>query len=288
MLKARILSALVLVGIVFIVLFVFPPLLFACTVALLVTLAVWEWTQFAKIKQPLVRLIITTIAAAFLYLFLYANSDYISGGNILNNVSELLIVSSLVWWIIAFCLVLSYPKSTAVWGNSSIAQLLFAFFTLVPFFLSLMALRFYHYNSNPYQGIVLLLYVFLLVWAADTGAYFAGRKFGKHKLAPKVSPGKTWQGAIGGVLLSAVVACIFLSIAPFYQQSNLSFFQLIALSVLTVFVSILGDLSESMFKRHCGIKDSSQLIPGHGGIMDRIDSLTAALPVFSAFFFVLN
>ncbi|OBW92862.1 CDP-archaeol synthase [Gallibacterium salpingitidis] len=288
MLKARILSALVLVSLVFIVLFVFPPLLFASTCALLIVLAVWEWTQFAKIKQPILRWIITSIAAAFLYLFIYANSDFIASGKILNNLSELLIVSSLLWWLIALVLVLTYPKSTAFWGNSTIAQLLFAFFTLVPFFLSLLALRFYQYNSSSYQGITLLLYVFLLVWAADTGAYFAGRKFGKHKLAETVSPKKTWEGVIGGIILTVVVAAIFLTITPLYEASNLSFMELVAVSVLTVIVSILGDLTESMFKRHCGIKDSSQLIPGHGGILDRVDSLTAALPVFSAFFFILT
>ncbi|MFC0309152.1 CDP-archaeol synthase [Gallibacterium trehalosifermentans] len=287
MLKARILSALVLVSLVFIVLFVFPPLLFACTCALLVVLAVWEWTQFAKVKQPIMRGIITSIAAALLYLFIYASSDFIASGKILNDVSELLIVSSLVWWSIAFILVITYPKSTTFWGTSAIAQLLFAFFTLTPFFLSLLALRFYQYNSSSYQGIILLLYVFLLVWAADTGAYFAGRKFGKHKLAAKVSPGKTWEGVIGGIALTIIVAAIFLTITPLYEATNLSFAGLVVVSVLTVMVSILGDLTESMLKRHCGIKDSSQLIPGHGGILDRVDSLTAALPVFCSFFFVL-
>lgn len=288
MLKARILSALVLISLVFIVLFVFPPLLFASICALLIVLSIWEWTQFAKIKQPLLRGIITSIAAAFLYLFIYANSDFIASGNILNSTTELMILFALIWWVVAFILVMSYPKSTSFWGNSSVAQIFFAFFTLVPFFLSLLALRFYHYNSNPYQGITLLLYVFLLVWAADTGAYFAGRQFGKHKLAEKVSPKKTWEGVIGGIVLTAIVAAIFLMITPLYAESNLSFAELIAVSVLTVIVSILGDLTESMLKRHCGIKDSSQLIPGHGGILDRIDSLTAALPIFSAFFFILG
>ena len=132
---------------------------------------------------------------------------------------------------------------------------------------------------------MLLLYVFILVWAADSGAYFAGRKFGKHKLAPKVSPGKTWQGVIGGLATASVFAFIFLQLSGgslFATDSAASF---VLLSVATVAISVLGDLTESMFKRESGIKDSSNLIPGHGGILDRIDSLTAAVPFFAYFYF---
>jgi phosphatidate cytidylyltransferase len=123
-----------------------------------------------------------------------------------------------------------------------------------------------------------ILYIFLVVWVADIGAYFAGRAFGKAKLAPRVSPGKSWAGVWGGlaaVALLAVVASLLAAATPVQMAL------LIVATLVTGFVSVLGDLLESMLKRFRGIKDSSQLLPGHGGIMDRIDSLTAAIPVFA-------
>jgi phosphatidate cytidylyltransferase len=118
----------------------------------------------------------------------------------------------------------------------------------------------------------------ILVWGADIGAYFSGRAFGKRKLAPQVSPGKSWEGVYGGLLL-----CLLLTLAlGIYQQWAVA--QLLAGlfgTLVVVLISVVGDLNESMFKRNAGVKDSSNLLPGHGGILDRIDSLTAAIPVFA-------
>ena len=150
---------------------------------------------------------------------------------------------------------------------------------------AVLRLRLDGYALDNYHGLFLLLYAFVLVWAADSGAYFAGRAFGKHKLAPKVSPGKTWEGVVGGLCTAAILAFIFMYFfeATLLGQRSVSGFVL--LSVATVAISVLGDLTESMFKRESGIKDSSQLIPGHGGVLDRIDSLTAAVPFFAYFYF---
>ncbi|WP_338036112.1 phosphatidate cytidylyltransferase [Halomonas binhaiensis] len=137
------------------------------------------------------------------------------------------------------------------------------------------------FNVLRDSGGVWLLFVLLLVWCADTGAYFFGRAFGKRKLAPKVSPGKSWEGVLGGMGVTAFLAVIF----SLWQSLDLG--ATIVLVVVTLGVtltSVLGDLLESMLKRHRGLKDSSQLLPGHGGILDRIDSLTAAVPVFALFF----
>ena len=121
---------------------------------------------------------------------------------------------------------------------------------------------------------MLALTALAIVWAADVGAYAAGRMLGRVKLAPKVSPGKTWEGLCGGVALAALVAlaaAILLRLPPV---------SMVALGVVTALVSVVGDLTVSMFKRNVGVKDSGALLPGHGGVMDRIDSLTAAVPVF--------
>jgi phosphatidate cytidylyltransferase len=132
-------------------------------------------------------------------------------------------------------------------------------------------------------GGEMLLYLFSLVWIADIGAYFSGRRFGKRKLAPAISPGKTWEGFFGGQLANLLwIACI-------YQLSSgwgLSLFQFLLISVATSLVSVVGDLFESVLKREAGVKDSGKLLPGHGGVLDRIDSVIAASPVFVAGIFV--
>ena len=116
-----------------------------------------------------------------------------------------------------------------------------------------------------------------LIWGADSGAYFVGRAFGKRKLARFVSPGKSWEGVAGGLVLTQIGVAVFalLSDFTFVQWCVLSF-----IALLTSSVSVLGDLTESLFKRHEQLKDSSHLIPGHGGVMDRVDSLTAAAPIY--------
>ncbi len=172
---------------------------------------------------------------------------------------------------------LFYPASAALWRTSRPLRVLFGILTVIPFFWGMMALRQYHYDTDHFAGAWWLLFVMLLVWGADSGAYMFGRLFGKHKLAPKVSPGKTWEGFFGGLLSSAIIAWLFALLAPLSVAPG----TLIICAVIATLASVLGDLTESMFKREAGIKDSGNLIPGHGGILDRIDSLTAAVPVFA-------
>jgi phosphatidate cytidylyltransferase len=139
------------------------------------------------------------------------------------------------------------------------------------------------YDVDPFYGASLIFYVLGIVWAADIGAFFVGVKFGKHKLRPRVSPGKTIEGLMGGIFASSAIIAFA---ALHYQVDPSRIWLHIVIGALTVGVSALGDLNESMFKRCAGIKDSGTLLPGHGGIMDRIDSLTAAFPVF-AFCYVM-
>lgn len=289
MLKQRILSAIVMIAVTLIALFVLSPLPFTLALATIVVLGMWEWAQFVGFKRPIARAIVALVTLALLIFPIMASTDYIQAARFLTDETIPLLFLGGVWWIIAILLVVSYPKSAAIWSKSISTKFIFGFCTLIPFFISTLALRFYQYNIDTYQGTYLLLYVFLLVWGADSGAFFVGRAMGKHKLAPKVSPGKSWEGAIGGVITSTLIAVIFLNVTPDNVFGRaVGTVPFILLSMITVVISALGDLSESMFKRQAGIKDSSNLIPGHGGILDRIDSLTAALPIFAiGFFFVL-
>ena len=138
------------------------------------------------------------------------------------------------------------------------------------------------WDSSPWW----LMYLFLLVWGADSGAYFVGRKLGKRKLAPHVSPNKSIEGLLGGVFVSAVI--IIVVEAVYLDLTIAQHILFLILSIITVFSSVLGDLLESMIKRRAGIKDSGRILPGHGGVLDRIDSLIAAAPVFAVGMYVLK
>lgn len=128
------------------------------------------------------------------------------------------------------------------------------------------------------QGNWLIVAVMVLVWAADIGAYFSGKALGRRKLAPQVSPGKSWEGLVGGLITSLLIT---LAVGLYRGWSPRELVLALLGAAVVVVISVVGDLTESMFKRSSGIKDSSQLLPGHGGVMDRIDSLTAAVPVFT-------
>lgn len=288
MLKERVLSAIIMIAVAIAALFLLSPLPFTIGLTAIVVIAMWEWAQFVGFKTPISRAVVAFVTICVMLFPIMAATDYIRAARFLTDETIPLLFVGGVWWAVAFALVISYPNSAKVWAKSVSAKFIFGFCTLIPFFIATLALRFYQYNLNPLLGTYLLLYVFLLVWGADSGAYFAGRAFGKHKLAPKVSPGKSWEGAVGGLITSAMIALIFMQFIGKEMFSDLPTVPFVVLSVLTVAVSILGDLSESMFKRQAGIKDSSNLIPGHGGVLDRIDSLTAAVPFFaSGFFFFL-
>ena len=172
---------------------------------------------------------------------------------------------ALLWWAIAFLWILRYP-TTVPPAVAALAGLL----VLIPSWLALVAIL-----RVPEHGPAFALLALCIVFAGDIGAFFAGHRFGRVKLAPQVSPGKTWEGLIGGVLLAALTAAAggaFLGLSPGIMVP-------VGLGVAAL--SVVGDLTESMFKRSVGAKDSGHLIPGHGGVLDRIDSITAAMPLFA-------
>ncbi|CAM3800357.1 phosphatidate cytidylyltransferase [Rouxiella silvae] len=275
MLKYRIITALILIPIVIAALFLLPPVGFAVVNIVVCMLAAWEWGQFSGFASRSQRLWLAILCGLLLTAMMWSLPAY-------QQLDHLALVNgslwfSLAWWIAAFVLVVAYPGSAALWRNSRTLRLIFGLLTIIPFFWGMLSLRLYGYAENHYNGAWWLLYVMLLVWGADSGAYLFGKLFGKHKLAPKVSPGKTWEGLVGGLLTSALISWLFGRYAPLDVVPS----TLLICSIIAALASVLGDLTESMFKREAGIKDSGNLIPGHGGIMDRIDSLTAAVPVFA-------
>ncbi|GKX55331.1 phosphatidate cytidylyltransferase [Leminorella grimontii] len=282
MLKSRIITALILIPLVIAALFMLPPLPFAIVIIAVCMLAAWEWGQFLGFKTAAFRIplaVLCGIGLGALYWPVYASGM----PPLANPVVDAFLLASLGWWALALLMVLSYPSSARFWQKSPLLRLMFGVLTIVPFFFGMIALRQHGLQENAYTGAWWLLYVMVLVWGADSGAYAFGRLFGKHKLAPKVSPGKTLEGLIGGLVTSALIAWLFSLFVPLHISLN----TLLICSVLAVLASVLGDLTESMFKRESGIKDSSQLIPGHGGVLDRIDSLTAAIPVFACLIFLI-
>ncbi|NIH15649.1 phosphatidate cytidylyltransferase [Serratia symbiotica] len=275
MLKYRLITAVILIPLVIAVLFLLPPLIFVLITLVVCMLAAWEWGQLAGFTSRPKRILLAIMCGFVLALMMLSVPAYSRAVDL--SLMDGSLWLSLAWWLTALLLVLFYPQSAEVWRHSRSLRLLFGLLTIVPFFWSMLALRQCGYVENHFAGAWWLLYVMLLVWGVDSGAYIFGKLFGKHKLAPKVSPGKTWEGLIGGLMTSALIAWLFGRYAPL----NIVPVTLLVCSVIAALASVLGDLVESMFKREAGIKDSGRLIPGHGGILDRIDSLTAAVPVFA-------
>ena len=260
MLKQRIITALILLPLVLGAIFYLSSPWFALAIAIPVALGAWEWANIMGIEDSKARMpYVAGIVAGLLVVYLL-------------NIGLVLIVSCL-WWAVAVWLVKSYPNEVERWQSRNTLGVI-GVLVLVPAWWSLVVIQ-----RQP-DGEWWLLYVMLLVWGADTGAYFVGRKFGKNKLAPSVSPGKSREGLWGGLAVTSVIALIVAFSTQASAQVGLIPFLLI--SLVAVMGSVYGDLAESMFKRHRGIKDSSQLLPGHGGILDRIDSITAAVPLFAS------
>jgi len=264
-LKTRIITALILAPIAIGGIFFLPPLGFALFTGVIISVGAWEWANMAGITQPLGRVGFALAMAAILY-------------GMLEVPANVVLWAALLWWTVCFLLIRSYPDGSGQWGGAT-ARAVMGLFVLVPAWVGLNHLRTggFQFGDNA-NNLLLILYVFCIVWVADIGAYFAGRTFGKAKLAPRVSPGKSWAGVWGGLFAVALFALLIGMLA---QASSENIALLILASLITGGISVVGDLMESMLKRFRGIKDSSQLLPGHGGILDRIDSLTAAIPVFA-------
>ena len=259
MLKQRFITGIILAPLVIAGFVLLNALWFAVMVGGIITLAAWEWARLSGIQAQSGR-VAYAVLVALLLVGLYSYQW---------PVQHMLVLAA-CWWVLATLMILRYPQGRGLWSGW-LAQL-YGLVVLLPAWAALVWLR------AQTGGLWLLLAVVVMVWAADIGAYFAGKTFGKHKLLPRVSPGKTLEGLLGGLLLAEVLAVIAMIYLGWSGRSLV--FGLVGTLVVVLF-SVVGDLTESLFKREQGLKDSSNLLPGHGGIMDRIDSLTAAIPLFA-------
>jgi phosphatidate cytidylyltransferase len=254
-LKERVLTAIALVVVLLGVMLGLPPVATVWLITLLVLVGAWEWAGFIRPDSLGVRAGFVTLVAALLY----AGWQFVLGTAWMWYV----MLAATAWWFIALLWIMLAPDRVNA-ATASLAGLL----ALVPCWLALVFLA---TQGVPAAGWV--LFTLALVWAADTGAYFAGRLFGKVPLAPRVSPKKTWEGVLGGLVVGGLVAT---AASLWYGVLHWPF---IFLCVFVAAVSVVGDLTESMLKRTAGLKDSGSLFPGHGGMLDRLDSVTAAAPV---------
>jgi len=262
MLKTRVVTGVILGALLLLGLFLLPPFWAVLAFGAVFTLGAWEFAGFGSLHGVFARGAYTA-AVAIVLLASWRWTD---------DPSHLLGLLSVAcaWWVIAFLWLSLAPAR-----HRPVLTLFCGLAVLAPAFVALARLQISGPGFAAAHGPPIVLWLVLMVCAADIGAYFAGRAFGQRKLAPRVSPGKTWEGALGGLAMVALVAgcgAVYFGLSPA---------AVVAFGCCVGIFSIIGDLTESMFKRAAALKDSGTLLPGHGGLLDRIDSVTAAAPLYA-------
>ena len=253
MLKTRLLTSLLLVAALVAALVYLPPVYWYMLMLVTVSIGAWEWAGMSGLAKPTKLIYASLVLVPGLLIVFYKP-----------QLLQMLIlwgilIAAVFWLFIAPILLISKAQI-----RNRLVLSIIGLIVILPFGLSMLALR----ELNP----LLLLLFMVAVWIADSAAYFVGKKFGKHKLAPMISPGKTWEGVVGAWVAVSVYGVILCYL------THQSYWFILMLWGVTV-ISIMGDLLESLFKRQAGVKDSGSLLPGHGGILDRIDGLTSSMPL---------
>jgi phosphatidate cytidylyltransferase len=271
MLRTRVITAVFLFAAFFAALFYLSPAGWLVFVTAIAAVAAWEWGALMRLAA-VARIALGVLAVALCALLSALEPAAVGLASSFSQpaawrLGAFLYLPAAAFWLLAVPVWLKqrWPLSNALLG------LLTGMVLILPTWLALVQLR--------QAGALALLAIMVVVWLADIGAYFSGRRFGKHKLAPTISPGKTWEGAVGGGI--AVIAYGFLMSSKLpVALAEKPFLLLVVLIALTS-ISVVGDLFESLLKRQAGLKDSSNVLPGHGGVLDRIDSLTSTLPLLA-------
>lgn len=262
--KQRILTGLILAPLAIALILLAPTPVFALITAAAWLLAAWEWTRLIGMQSKPVRYVATIgLGAALLGLWSVRGSD----------LWWLVIALGVIWWLVAFAWLNRFSFGASPTRSNQRLKLVAGLFVLVPAWVGLIQI-----HGDPHLGHAWALFALVIVWAADTFAYFSGRAFGKTKLAPRVSPGKTREGVWGALIGTGLVAA---SAAWWLDQRDWPLALYVVLALLTVIFSVVGDLFESLMKRQANVKDSGALFPGHGGLLDRLDGVFAAMPLFA-------
>ncbi len=295
MLKQRIITATILATVIVSAVLMLPSDYFSLIIAIIVLIGAWEWLNLIDINSPAKRAaFIGTLIFAMLLIHLWT---YILEAlvPVMDNLAEKykfqmtdirdqsgllewLIIPAVLFWLTIMLLIRKAPLQTLSLQLRSRYKALIGWCVLLAGWMFLSRLRLFY-------GSEMTLYFLLLIWVADIAAYFSGKKWGKTKLAPDISPGKTVEGVYGALVsaaVSAIILCIALSVIYGKAVTFMVAGDLMLLSIITVQISVYGDLFFSLVKRQRGVKDSGNLLPGHGGVLDRVDSLIAAAPVFYA------
>ena len=280
MLLQRILTALVLAAVAITAIFTLPTLYFYLFIAVIVLIAAWEWTYLSGLDKTSSKVLFilalifpmlgitfwTQILELIALLFEWPEIKEYSG------ILEWLVIGPVIFWIMIMILIRKTPEALLAIELKKRTQAFIGWFVLFSAWMFLVKLR-------AFYGSEAVMYFLALIWIADIAAFFSGKKFGKDKLSPVISPGKTVQGLYGAII-SAIICAVLLAL--YYDYSIMMATDFGMLSILTVLVSIYGDLFFSLMKRKSGVKDSGSILPGHGGVLDRIDSVIAAAPFYYA------
>ncbi len=265
MTKTRVIAALLMAPLAILAILFLPTPWMAALAAVVLLLGLWEWLKLAEIDDTLQRTILLTLNLLLMVLIVWADQ----GSWVLFLIAAVIGVG---WWLLALLWLRFFNFASDHDTHARAFKLGAATLATLSAWCALVMIH----GDKP-MGHRWLLTALMIVWAADSGAYFVGRHFGKHKLAPRISPNKTVEGLVGGLVAGIAVGLAF------GWYAGIATAQLPALALvcfITVLFSVVGDLFESLLKRHVGVKDSGTLIPGHGGVLDRIDGVLAALPVF--------
>ena len=277
MLKTRVITAVVLLALFIPILFFSPTIILSLVVSIIISLAAWEWGRFiwgVKSRFPIYYSLMIQLLFVILIYCIHLSDDALVSklNNLMSNVLWIIII----FWLFVVPIILSRKLQFSIQKNTS----LFAIVGVIIFMSD-----WYAFMLLRDSGVWVLLSVLMIVWTADIGAYFTGKKIGIHKLAPQLSPGKSIEGAIGGMVAVCILGIIFyagnLSSSNFFNMigQQYSWLILIPLSIFLAGMSVVGDLFESQLKRLSSMKDSSGLLPGNGGVLDRIDALLPVLPI---------
>jgi phosphatidate cytidylyltransferase len=270
MTKTRVIAALVLTPLAIAAILLLPTPWLMALVAVIFLVGLWEWLRLTDIDDTLARSALLVLNLALMVAIVWASRTDQGFSYVL---LQIMVVVGVVWWLLAGFWLKHYGFASDHDTHARVFKLAAGTLAIIPAWCAIGVIH----GGQPY-GHRWLFVAVAIVWAADTGAYFAGRHYGRRKLSPRISPNKTVEGLAGGLACGLAVALAFAPLAG-ATLAQLPAVALVAL--VAVGFSVVGDLFESLLKRHVGAKDSGDLIPGHGGILDRIDGVVAALPVFA-------